>query len=402
MTATTGYQAGVETNQVELSYGVEAAWGTAPATTFQAIRFTSESLKRSVTRQRPGEVPTNREAPAAITTQVAAGGSVGFAFSYSTFDDWLSGLVGADWGATIAIAGVSGDITVTNVSSTSATLSSTTALKFTDLTVGMWIRTLGFTNTANNDFWLVTAKASAVSLTILKATTGAPVTETPSGAAAKVRAKTIVNSTTFKSFYLQKKFSSSLWLQYPGSYISRGTLQGSVGSFLSGAFDILAKDESKATSDISTGGVVAAPTGRVNDPVTGWRGAFFTGVPAGVTLMDFSLSLENTSANGEYGLGSASAAGMLPGFLTAAGSFTAYFSSFTLYDRFTAETAAKTSFITADSDGNAYVVTLLNANIVDASITAGGPNSAVMAKYTLEGNPASGGGTVQIDKLPAT
>ncbi len=402
MAATSGYQAGIETNVVELSYLAESTWGSLDSDQFQAIRFTSESLKRTKTRQRPGEVPVNREAPAAVTTQIAAGGSVGFSLSYGTFDDWLAGLIGADWGSAQTINGSSGDITLTNLSSTTATLSSTTSGKFTNLTVGMWIRILGFTNSANNDFWLVTAKASAVSLTVRKATSGAPVTETPSGAAAKVRAQTIVNSTLFKSFYLQKKFSSSLWLRYPGCYITRGTLQGSVGAFLSGSFDIFAKDEETATSDASTGAILAAPTGRVHDPVNGWRGCYFAGVSSGAVLTDFSLTLENTSANGEFGMGSASAAGVMPGYMTASGSFSAYFKDYTLYDRFTADTAANTSFISTDADGQAYVISLLNANIVDAPITAGGPNGAVMAKYIIEGNPASTGGTVQIDKLPAS
>ena len=123
MAATSGYQAGIETNVVELSYLAESTWGTLPSSQFQAVRFTSESLKRTKTRQRPGEVPVNREAPAALTTQVAAGGSVGFALSYGTFDDWLAGLLGADWGSAQTINGSSGDITLTNVSSTSATLS---------------------------------------------------------------------------------------------------------------------------------------------------------------------------------------------------------------------------------------------------------------------------------------
>lgn len=402
MAATSGYQAGIETNVVELSYVSESTWGTLPSSQFQAVRFTSESLKRTKTRQRPGEVPVNREAPAALTTQVAAGGSVGFALSYGTFDDWLAGLLGADWGSAQTINGSSGDITLTNVSSTSATLSSTTSNKFQNLTVGMWIRILGFTNSANNDFWLVTAKASNVSLTVLKATAGAPVTETPSGAAAKVRAQTIVNSTLFKSFYMQKKLSSSLYMRYPGCYITRGTLQGSVGSFLSGSFDVFAKDEEKAISNASTGSVLAAPTGRVNDPVTGWRGCFFTGVPAGVALTEFSLSFENTQANGEFAMGSEAAAGVMPGYLTASGSFSAYFKDSTLYDRFTADTAANTSFISTDADSQAYVISLLNANIVDASVTATGPNGALIARYTLEGNPRSTTGTVQIDKLPAS
>ena len=71
MAATSGYQAGIETNVVDLSYLAESTWGSLDSGQFQAIRFTSETLKRTKTRQRPGEVPVNREAPAALTCRAS-------------------------------------------------------------------------------------------------------------------------------------------------------------------------------------------------------------------------------------------------------------------------------------------------------------------------------------------
>jgi hypothetical protein len=402
MAATSGYQAGTEANAAALSYGVEATWGTAPATMFQAIRFMSETLGQDKTRARPGEIPGNREVLAAVTTQQGASGGINFAFSYGTYDDLLSVLLGNDWGTAQTIAGVAGDITITNLTSTTATLSSTTANKFQNIALGQWIRTFGFTNAANNDFWRVTARASNVSMTLTKANTGAaPVTETPGTTLAQVRAQTIQNGKQFKSLYFQKKLAPALWLQYPGLFISGATLSGGVGQFLQGSFTTLAQQELSATADASTGGITAAPTGRVHDPVTGWRGAFIADAPIGATLQKFSLSIQNTGAAGEFGMGSPSMQGILQGSMEVTGTFDVFFRDFTLYAKYQAETSGAFEIITADAAGNAYAITVLNANIF-AKIPVAGPNQGVMASFTVEGNPQAGGGTIQIDKLPAT
>lgn len=402
MAATAGYQAGTEANQVEFSYGVEATWGTAPAAMFQAVRLMSETLAGSKTRARPTEINPAREVIAAVTTQEQAGGALNFALSYGTFDDLLSVLLGSDWGSVVALAGVSADITITDVASLTGTLSSTTTGKFANIAIGQWIRTLGFTNAANNDFWRVTAKADNQTLSVTKATAGVPVTETPTGAAAKVRAQTIANGTQFKSLYGQKKFSSSLWLRYPGTYVTDGSITSTVGQFLSGAFNVITKDEEKATADASTGGVTAAPTGRVHDPVGGWRGVYFNNGAVAATVSEAALTLKNNSAALEFGLGSAAAAGVLTGTFGADGTVKMYFKDFTQFDLFKAETAGSVSFISADAAGNAYVFTFLNANFMNPQIVAGGVGQAVMATFQIEGNPQTGGGTFQIDKLPAT
>jgi len=399
MPATTGFQAGVEANATQYSYGVEAIWGTAPATTFQAIRSTSESLSGSKRRDRPSEINTSREASAAVTTQEQAGGSISFALSYGTYDDCLSVLLGSDWQAAQAIAGIAGDITITNVSATRATLSSSLGTKYANIALGQWIRTLGFTNAANNDIWYVSTKASNSNLTIDKITTGAPVTETPAGTAAQVRAQVIQNGAQFKSLFVQQKLASNLWLRYPGTYISRGTLSGGVGQFLSGTFELLAQQELNATTDASTGGITAAPTGRVHDPVGAFAGVFLNQAALGSVVDSFSITVENSGAALEFGMGSAAAQGMLAGTLMVSGSLKIYFRDFTLYTRAKNETAGNLAIVTKDAAGAAYVITLPNSLLINPKVEAGGPGQAVMATFDIEGSP---GPFIQIDKLPAT
>lgn len=399
MPATTGYQAGVETSATQLSYAVEAVWGTLPATQFQAIRYMRESLAGQKQRQRPQEIITTREMSAAVTTQETAAGGIDFALSYGTYDDLFSVALGADWQAAQAIAGVTGDITLTNVSSTSATLSSTTAGKFTALNVGQWVRLLGFTNAANNGFYRVTAKASATSLTL--ASLVPTVTETPAGAAAQVRASTIANGTLFKSVYLQQQLSASLFLRYPGTFVSGFTLTGGVGNFIGGSFTVAAQNETNATTNASTGAVMAAPSGRVHDSVGNFGGVYLNETALAAVVDQFSIQVQNTGAQAQFGMGSAAAAGMLQGVIEVTGNVRMFFKDFTYYTRFKSEALGALEFITKDPAGNAYVVTVLNAALMNPKIEAGGPGQAVYAAFDLEGNPASGGGTIQLDRLPA-
>ena len=108
MVATTGHKAAIETNATQLSYGTEAVWGTA-AGQFQALRYVSSTLAGARTTQRPSEITGTREAAQEVTTQVTAGGTINFAMSATTFDEFVfANVLQADWGSTIAIDGLSG------------------------------------------------------------------------------------------------------------------------------------------------------------------------------------------------------------------------------------------------------------------------------------------------------
>lgn len=403
MPATSAYQAGFETTNTQISYGAETVWGTVPAVQFQAIRYTGESLSSQKQRNRPAEVApitSVLEVQQAVTTQVAAGGGINFALTYSTYDELLSGGILNDWQTAVVLAGVAADITITNGSPVQ--LTSTTAGKFTNIAAGQWIRTLGFTNAANNQIWYVSAKANAQTLSLVSPLGTAAVTETPAGTAAQVRASTIVNADKFKSYYLQQQYSATAYLRYPGSFVSGFTLSGGVGQFLNGSFTFLSQSESSATANASTGAVLAAPTGAAHDPVSGFVGAFLDRVAVGSVVESFSIQVQMQGAALEYGMGSTAAQGIIMGVLQASGQMRVYFKDFTLYARYTAETQGMLSFITKDAAGNAYVVSLLNAALMNPRIEVGGPGQAVMAVFDIEANPIAGGGTIRLDRLPAT
>lgn len=101
---TSSYQAGTEANNAQLSYAVESAWGTNPGGAFNALRFTSETLSDTKTRQRPSEVNNNRESIQAVTTKEEAQGDISYALSYSTFDPLFQSVLGSTWTAALAIS----------------------------------------------------------------------------------------------------------------------------------------------------------------------------------------------------------------------------------------------------------------------------------------------------------
>ncbi len=401
MVATTGTRAALETNGTQISYGIEAAWGTA-AGQFQAIRYVSSTLAGARTTQRPSEITSTREAAQEVTTQITAGGTINYAFSATTFDDFVfANVLQNEWGSTISVDGSSGDITLT-ASSGMVTLSSTTASKFVGIIAKQWIRLLGFTNTANNGYWFVENRGSSPDtiLSLFGPNVATAVTETPSGSAAKVRACTIKNAAVCRTFFLEHKLDTALFLQYPGAYAARATLTGGLGAFTTGTVDLVAKTEQKATSTSSSGAVLAAPTGKVIDPVGGFIAAYWNGAVLGTCVENFAITMENTGAASEFCMGDTAAHGILSGTFTASGTMRCYFNDFTLFDNVLTETTGELAFLLKDSTGYAYAFTFLDARL-NGRIAIGGPGQAVSADYTISGGPTSAG-TFVIDRMAAS
>lgn len=399
--ATTGYQAGVESNAVIISYGLETAWGTVPAVQFQAIRMTSESISDTKTRNRPAELNSTGEVTQAVTTQETAAGGINYSLSFGTYDDFWASTLSSAWGTAISVVGIAGDITLTTGTNV---LSSTLTTKFSAVVAGQFLLLSGFTNAVNNGVFRVITKTDNSHLVLTppylaNGSATAFVTETPAGTAAKVVGGVIQNGTAEQTLYLQKQLSAALFLNYPGTYVSGFTVSGSTGQFLNGTLTLMAKQELQATTSSSTGAVLAANTRKVMDPVSSFEGVLLNNVPIGGTLNSFALTVTNTGAAMEYGMGSSLAAGFIAGLLQVTGTLEIYFNNFTLYNLFKSEALGVISIKCGDTAGNTYVFTVLAATLMNPKIVAGNQNTAVMASFDIEGNPQSGGGTLQIDRL---
>jgi hypothetical protein len=312
MTATTNYQAGVESTFAQLGYMQEAAYGVPPTGAYKRLRFTSETLTGNKARQRTGEINGTREAAEAVTTEESASGALNFGLSYGAYDDILSAILGGEWATNVLKPGL-----------------------------------------------------------------------------------------VFKSFTVEKRFSPTLFLRYPGLFFTGANLTMARGQFLSMSCNAIAKEEKNFATSLSTGGnYTAATTGRIMDPVGGVRDIQLNGAAIAAVVNSINLSISNDGAAADYGLGSAAAQGMRMGTLTVGGRIEMYFRDFVMYERFKSEARGALSWKTIDADGNAYQWAISQAGIMNPSITAGGVNQPVMASFDLEGNPDEANGTISITRIP--
>jgi len=208
-------------------------------------------------------------------------------------------------------------------------------------------------------------------------------------------------SDVFKSFLIEKRFAANQLLSYPGCFIGGASLTMARGQFLSGTFNIMAKDEVKGVATLSTGAYTPAPLGRVMDPVTGVKDVMMDGQAIAAVCNTITLNITNEGASQDFGLGFESAQGMRMGLFTGGGSAEFYFRDFTVYDRARSRMQGPLSFRTVDSDGNAYKWEIPNAVLTDPQITAGGPSQPIMARFNLEPNPHPTDGTMRVTRQPA-
>jgi len=395
----TGYQAGIETTETTMSYVPESAWGTAPASAFTALRITSESLTGSKARTRPNEITGSRRVSPAVTQSEQASGAINFNLSYGTFDDFFAGALGGDWTATQTIAGVSGDITVTVSTNV---LSSTTSNKFQNLAEGQWIELRGFTASsgANNGYYRIATKSSNTSLILAGRLIAS--TETPAGTAASVRnAGMLRNGDLVKSYHLQKRFASALWLRYAGAMVASMSLTGGTGQFFTGSLNMVARDEVSAITAAGNGTVNAAPTGGFFDSVAAFGGVQIDDTALTAAVNSVALTVSREGAGMDYGMGSAAAQGARWGQVQVAGQIELYFKDFAQYALFKAETRSRVSWRKRDPQGNSYIFTLPGANLMNPNIQVGGPNQAILARFDIEGGNDLALPAIQIDRFAA-
>ncbi|MGR0183214.1 phage tail tube protein [Azospirillum aestuarii] len=388
---TTGYQAGADSNDLELSYAAETTWGTSPTGSYQKFRVNSEGFSESKNRTRPPEIRADGQAAAAVTQDVSASGNIQFGISYGNVDDLWAGAVNGAWSAALNITG-------TDIAFTSTGLSSATAGKFSTIAVGQWIKIAGATAPANNGFKRVTA-ATGTTVTLEGGATTAA-----AGAAVTITGTMLRNGTTFNSFTIQKRLGASLGFAYPGTYFTGGQINAARGDFFSGTLDALCRSEEKQVAALGSG-FTAAPTNKVMSVVTHLKSVALDGGALAAKIMSVNSTFQKEGAAAQYAVSTSTvdgtkAQGMRKGTLTANGTLEAYFGDYALYDKYKAEAEVNVSYRVTDGAGNTYIVTYPVVVLGKSTITAGGANSDVMARFEWGADPDPVTGcTMQIDRF---
>lgn len=418
----TGFNAGIDSSDVVVRYGEEIVWdgspsGSPPAIAFQEVRLTGESFAEQKTRTRPEEIKADGFVSHALTTQVQATGGLNFALSFGTYDDLLGGLLNSTFSADLGIVSVAttGVITVHTTGGTPLTtlggsgFASNDGTHFDNVVAGQWIRVSGYaTNPGNNGLFRVTAVNQAPDEIQISDTAGTGEDlvdgEVSTAAEVNIQGSFVRNGVEFRSYFFEKQLAAALFLVYSGSYISDGNLNAQVGGFLEGTFNFLCASEASGTSTAGTGPAVLAPTGRVIDTVAGFSQLEQNDAAIAAVVQGISWTVTKNNARAQYGLGQANAQGMARGTIDVSGTMSVYFTDFTLYDLYKAETDQLISFAALDDLGEGYIFTLPGVTLMNPTVVAGGPDTDVVSEFELEGNGGTGdyaGVIMQIDKIPA-
>ena len=413
---TQDFAAALDTAGVEIDYALESDYTKTISGTYRRVRLTSEEFASTKTRTRPAEINADGQASQALTTQVEATGSLGFGLSARTYDDFLVAAVnGAPFATRVQSDGSAYAVATSGSGGLRFTRTGGTSHITRGFTVGSYVRTKGFVNAANNGvFRIVAVTANQVDCEASGATV---VAETAASGATldqggRTRNGVVINTLSMVKNLGNDSGGSPLLLHYPGSYINEMTLDVAIGGFVSGSFEFLASEERKLTAHPGAGSVTAAPTGRIIDTVSGVKDFSYDddaldGDTFDTILQSLSLTVSKEGARSQYGIGNSKAQGIGRGTLSVSGDFSTYFRNFALYDKFVSEDGSIFHVVLRDDLGAGYVLSFPNITLVNPSITAGGPDTDLVAEFELEGNPGrfetttDNPFTIQIDRVYA-
>lgn len=174
-----GLQA-AEANRAVLRYMAEDpnCWGVTPTTgKTREMRITSSSLTANKETVISNELRADRMVPDVIEVSRSSGGEINFEFSAGSLDDFLQAFLLGAWTRSMTFDKFEG----TAVSITDAGAATRIDIEGGDFrdyfAVGQRIKTEGFTNPANNDYWQIASLALSGSTTQITTTVDTGVTE---------------------------------------------------------------------------------------------------------------------------------------------------------------------------------------------------------------------------------
>lgn len=360
-------------------YGEEATWGTLATCTFQELRFTSESFAYNITNITSAEIRSDRQITDLIQTGAETSGGLNFELSYDSFNEFLEGALWSDWSTNLAISakGIGINIDGTLTAGTGATEGTA---NFSLATIGQWIELRGSSNTTNNGYYQITAKASSVSMTVspVPDATVASGTDTITIGGSYLR-----NGTTEHSYSVIRQHAgltspSNQYFTFLGQVVNTFNLSAQSASILTGSFDFMGKSATLSSASTEAVAATAAGTTAVLNAVANVAEVKEAGSDVASCLVQ---GLDFTVANNVRGLQAIGEVGNCDvgvGKCDVTGTLTAYFKDNSFFDKYLAGTASSISYKAEDATGNAYIVDFPNIEYETDGINVGGQDQDVI------------------------
>lgn len=259
-------------------------------------------------------------------------GAPGFQLCRKDYDDFVQFVMGRDWdsGITIISTGINHGVNTSKQFTAASGSFITKGFRPGDI-----VTTSGFSNSANNGRWRVTAVA-AQALTVYDPN-NTLVTES-SGASKVIRltGKRIDIGTEMQTFFVERQFQDiDQFQRFRGCAVDQWALNAEPEAMINGTFNILGMvADAIAGTSISGVGALAASS---NSPYAAFEGELFEGGSriAVATSMNFTLA-RNRSLNPI--IGSKFSPNVFEGTARCTGTMQAYFDSVSLLNKFINET----------------------------------------------------------------
>lgn len=396
--ATTGYAAGEQTNTSPVDYALETIYNTAPGGTYQRLRITGESLAVQDGTSTPDEINDLPEDAETVLTSRSVSGSVNGVLSYGTFDDFLAGVLGADWAGPFSFTASPGNPARPN---------SNKILLPSD--AGAFIGTLPqsgvFRIVSKTNGWDYSGKyvVSGDKNSIIIGAEFFAQYNWKDGTVndAVITVNGIVNSGLGKTFTIRKKLTGE-WQTFTGNMVNQIQIQLQKGQVPTVQIDFVGSDMSTVTSDISSA-VNPATTSPLMDTVGGFLGcSIFGNAPAGC-IQSATITLARNNSGQDTGMGHVGACGVQFGSLKVSMDIEYFFKDFTEFTAWQAGKKGQVSVSIKGSDGYGYQFMVLNGRIFNPKNPISVKNATIVTTISITGNPRPGGGTFAISRIvPST
>jgi len=235
---------------------------------------------------------------------------------------------------------------------------------FGSIVANQWIRTSGFTAPADNGYFKV-ASATAAKVIVY----GTLVTESAGESRTVKQGSSIVNGVAKNSFNFERTYTdlTQELALFKGSMLNQMTLTVGTNGIITGSFGMMGQIETSETA--SGGDGYEEPNDNdVLNSIDHVQGIYENA--AAIDVLDCSLTINNNLRErlkvgtlGPFSFGANS--------INVSGSFTAYYESKTLYDKYLNFDNTSLAKVFQDADGNGYVFDLPGLKITDGQRHSG-------------------------------
>lgn len=378
-------------------YIEETVLGTTPAAALRNINVVSSAIDGQIGTTVSNQISAARVDTSLIRTEGSTTGSIGIEWQYGAYNDFIEGALGSDWSTAVAY-------TASTISANNADNSlndSATGFDNVSILPGHWIKFTGFTgaNIANNGVpckvvSITTGKIVVSGITLVSDAAGEPVT---------IKAQSIRNGTTRKSYTIEKNFSdlTNTFMVHKGMCVNSLNLSSSVGSVVTGSFDFSGMTTAVSTTTAGTGAPLAAISNDVFDPVDGVSTIFVDGTAFTSCVRSIDLTTTN-NVRLQQCLGSLYPTSLTLGTLGVTGNISIYFASTAMYDKFINGQSISLSYGFTDVDGNYLIVDMPNVKFNTGALSGISKNSDVMLDLSFTAlYDATAGYAIQFSSLAA-